>query len=145
MFLKALFLAVKEWKQPKFPSNAKEIDNCAKAKGSVFWSSDMNSALIGKVPGAKKDKRAEGEVGIRGWDGWMASQMQWTWTQANSGDGEGQGGLACCSPRGRKEQDMTRWQQQSFYFHKMEYYLVIERNELLVYGIFIEYPKINVN
>ena len=66
MFLKALFLAVKKWKQPKFPSNAKEIDNCAKAKGPVFWSSDMNSALIGKFPGAKKDKRAEGEVGIRG-------------------------------------------------------------------------------
>ena len=25
------------------------------------------------------------------------------------GDGEGQGGLLCCSPRGRKESDMT-WQ-----------------------------------
>ena len=24
-----------------------------------------------------------------------------------SGDGEGQGGLACCSPRGRKESDAT--------------------------------------
>ena len=23
------------------------------------------------------------------------------------GDGEGQGGLACCSPRGHKESDMT--------------------------------------
>ena len=29
--------------------------------------------------------RAEGEEGIRGWDGWMASPMQWTWTWANSG------------------------------------------------------------
>ena len=25
----------------------------------------------------------EGEEGIRGWDGWMASPMQWTWTWAN--------------------------------------------------------------
>ena len=25
------------------------------------------------------------------------------------GDGEGQGGLACCSPWGRKESDMTEW------------------------------------
>ena len=25
----------------------------------------------------------------------------------NSGDGEGQGGLACCSPRSRKESDIT--------------------------------------
>ena len=29
------------------------------------------------------------------------------------GDGEGQGSLACCSPRGRKESDMTEQQQQS--------------------------------
>ena len=29
--------------------------------------------------------RAEGEEGIRGWDGWMASPMKWTWTWANSG------------------------------------------------------------
>ena len=27
--------------------------------------------------------RAEGEEGIRGWDGWMASPMQWTWAWAN--------------------------------------------------------------
>ena len=27
--------------------------------------------------------RAEGEEGIRGWDGQMASPMQWTWTWAN--------------------------------------------------------------
>ena len=75
----------------------------------------------------------------------MASQMQCTRTQANLEDGKGQGGLACCSPWGCKEQDITRRQQQPCYFRKMEYYLVIERNELLVYGIFIEYPKINVN
>ena len=29
--------------------------------------------------------RAEGEGGITGWDGWMASPMQWTWTWTNSG------------------------------------------------------------
>ena len=27
--------------------------------------------------------------------------------QQTLGDGEGQGSLACCSPRGRKESDMT--------------------------------------
>ena len=27
--------------------------------------------------------RAEGEEGVRGWDGWMASLMQWAWTWAN--------------------------------------------------------------
>ena len=30
-----------------------------------------------------KRLRAEGEEGITGWDGWMASLMQWTWTWAN--------------------------------------------------------------
>ena len=29
------------------------------------------------------------------------------------GDGEGQGSLACCSPWGRRESDMTEQQQQS--------------------------------
>ena len=51
--------------------------------------------------------RAEGEEGIRWWDGWMASLMQWTWTGQTLGEGEGQGGLACCSHWGWKESDMT--------------------------------------
>ena len=33
--------------------------------------------ILGKTEG-------RGEEGIRGWDGWMASPMQWTWTWANS-------------------------------------------------------------
>ena len=42
--------------------------------------------------------KEEGEDGVRGWDDWMASLMQWTWTWKNSGDGEKQGGLSCCGP-----------------------------------------------
>ena len=30
-----------------------------------------------------KGLRAEGEEGVREWDGWTASLMQWTWTWAN--------------------------------------------------------------
>ena len=30
-----------------------------------------------------KRLRAEGEEGVRGWDDWMESPMQWTWTWAN--------------------------------------------------------------
>ena len=44
------------------------------AQNPVFWSSDVNRWLIGKVPDAGKDygqkKRA-----IKGWDGWMASPI----------------------------------------------------------------------
>ena len=53
------------------------------SEAPVFWSSDSNRWLIGKVPDAGEDLRAEGEEGVRGWDGWMASPMQWTWTWAN--------------------------------------------------------------
>ena len=37
----------------------------------------------GKSPWCWERLRAEGEEGVRGWDGWMASLMQWTWTWAN--------------------------------------------------------------
>ena len=39
----------------------------------------------------------------------MASPTQWTWVWVTPGTGEGQGGLACCSPWGHKESDMTEW------------------------------------
>ena len=51
----------------------------------------MKSQLIGKDPDAWQDwgqeKRLKGgeEGGDRGWDGGMASPIQWTWVWANSG------------------------------------------------------------
>ena len=50
---------------------------------------------------------AGGEGDDKGWDGWMASPTRWTWVWVNSVVGDGQGGLACCSPWGRKELDTT--------------------------------------
>ena len=43
------------------------------------------------------------------WDGWMASPTQWTRVWVCPGVGNGQGGLACSSPWGLKELDMTEW------------------------------------
>ena len=37
-----------------------------------------------KSPWCWERLRAEGKEGIRGWDDWTASPMQWTWTWANS-------------------------------------------------------------
>ena len=51
--------------------------------------------------------KAVGGVDIRGWDGRMASLTQWTWGWVTLGVGDGQGCLACCSPWGCKESDMT--------------------------------------
>ena len=46
--------------------------------------------------------KAGGEGGDKGWDDWMASL-----TEQTLGVGDGQGSLACCSPWGHKELDMT--------------------------------------
>ena len=62
----------------------------AEAEAPVPWSPDMKSQLTGKDPDAWPDwgqeKRLKGgeEGGDRGWDGWMASPIQWTWVWANS-------------------------------------------------------------
>ena len=38
-----------------------------------------------KSPWCWERLRAGGKEGVRGWNGWMASLMQWTWTWANFG------------------------------------------------------------
>ena len=48
----------------------------------VIWGQQMTHW---KSPWCWERLRAEGEEDVRGWDGWMASPMQWTWTWANSG------------------------------------------------------------
>ena len=71
----------------------------------VFWSSDVNIWLIGKVHTAG----AEGEEGIRGWDGWMASRMQWTWIWANFRRWWGTERPGMLQSWGHKESDTTGW------------------------------------
>ena len=53
----------------------------AEAETPVFWSSDANSLLIGKVLDAGWHHRCNGPE-----------------LEQALGDGEGHGGLACCSP-----------------------------------------------
>ena len=81
----------------------------AKAEAPVFWSSDTNRQLIGKVPDpgeyqGQKEKRVS-EYEMAWWHPWgnehNLSQIL--------GDGEGQGGLACCSPWCLKKLDKTGW------------------------------------
>ena len=57
--------------------------------------------MLGKIEGRRRRYN-------RGWDGWMASPIQWTWFWVDSGSWYGQqGGLVCCGSWGRKESDMT--------------------------------------
>ena len=76
----------------------------AKAEAPVFWSSDANRQLIGKIPDAGKDwgQKRVSEDEMAGWHhrgkGHKLGQT--------SGDGEGQRGLVFCSPW-VAESDMT--------------------------------------
>ena len=80
----------------------------AEAEAPVFWSSDMNSQLIGKVPDTGRDwgrrrikKVSEGEMA--GWHHWHNGRER----GQTLGDGEGQEGLTHCSPWGHKESKTT--------------------------------------
>ena len=56
----------------------------AEAEVLVFWPTHTKTWLVGKDPllGKIEGKRRRSN---RGWDGWMASQTQWTRVWANSG------------------------------------------------------------
>ena len=74
---------------------------------SVLWPCDVKSRLIGEDPDAGKDwrqkeKRVAGDEMV-GWHHWLHGHE----FEQTAGDGEGQGSLACCSPWGHKESDMT--------------------------------------
>ena len=58
--------------------------------------------ILGKIKGGRR----RGRQRMKWLDGITDS---WTWLWVNSGVGDGQGGLAWCSPWGRKEWDTTEW------------------------------------
>ena len=70
------------------------------------WSKELTYL---KRPWCWQRLGAGGERDDRGWDGWMASPTPWTWVWVNSRSWWWTGRLACCSPWGRKESDMTKW------------------------------------
>jgi len=79
----------------------------AEAKAPKLWPPDAKSWLIRKDPDAGKDWRQE-EKGttedvMAGWH----HQLDGHEFEQALGDGEGQGSLACCSPWGHQESDLT--------------------------------------
>ena len=56
----------------------------AEAEAPIFWPLDAESTYW-KRPWCWERLRAEGEGGDRGWDGWMASPIQWAWIWVSSG------------------------------------------------------------
>ena len=79
----------------------------ALAETPILWSPDAKNWLVGKHPDARKDRR-QGEKGTTEGEmvGWHHQVNGHEFEEA-LGVGDGQGSLACCSPWGRKELDMT--------------------------------------
>ena len=92
----------------------------AKAEAPVFWSSDVNRQLTGKVPDAgtdwgQEEKRVSEDEMAREYHRCNEHELDQT-----LGDGEGQGGLACYSPWCHKESNMTGWlNDNSISAHKL--------------------------
>ena len=79
----------------------------AEAEALILWPPNANNCLTWKDPGAGEDWRWEEkrktEDEMVGWRHWInGHEFEYTLEA-----GDGQGGLACCSPWGHKEADMT--------------------------------------
>ena len=74
----------------------------AEAEAPILSLPDAKSLLIGKD--WRQEEKGMTEEGMIGWHHWLNGHE---FEQA-LGDGEGQGNLACCTPWGRKESDMTK-------------------------------------
>ena len=83
--------------------------NNAKAETPILWPLDAKNWLVWKDPDAGKDwgqeEKGTVEDEMVGWH----HQLNGHEFEEAPGVGDGQGGLACCSPWGRKESDMTEW------------------------------------
>ena len=82
----------------------------AEAEAPILWPPDGKSRFIRKDPDAGKDWRQEEK-------GMTEDEI----VEQAPGDGEGQGSLACCSPWGHKESDMTGWLNNKLAQYKNPY------------------------
>ena len=79
----------------------------AEAEAPILWPPNVKRQLIGKDADAEKDWRQKEETATEDeMVGWHHRLDGHEFEQALGG-GEGQGNLACCSPWGCKESDMT--------------------------------------
>ena len=81
----------------------------AEAEAPILWSPDSKSQLIRKDPDSGKDWRQEEKGMIEeemiGWHHWLNGHE----FEQILGDGKEQGNLACCSPWGWKETQLSDW------------------------------------
>ena len=106
--------------------------NDAEAETPVLWPPHLKSWLTGKDSCTGRDWGQEEKVTtedeMAGWHHRLdGRESEWT-----PGVGDGQGGLACCSPWGRKESDMTErlnWTEPIIYIYtplKFFYWVIVD-------------------
>ena len=78
----------------------------AEAETPMLWPPDVKNSLTGKDPNARKDWRHEKGTAEDEMVGWHHPLNGHEFEQALLVN-DRQGGLACCSPWGHKESDMT--------------------------------------
>ena len=104
----------------------------AEAETPCFWKADVKKWLTGKDPDAGKDWRQEKgitEDEMVGWHHLIGGNEFW----AFPGIGSGQGSLACCSPWGHKELDMTEWLNWIELKNEKVYVILVAANYMLTY------------
>ena len=92
------------------------------------WRSRCKQLTHWESPWCWERLRAEREEGVRGWDGWMASPMQWTWTWANFGRWWGTGRHGVLQSMGLQRVGhnwATEWQQTFTSYAKSPFTLVM--------------------
>ena len=79
--------------------------------GCWSWNSNTLATWCKELTHLKRpwcwERLRAGEGDNRGWDGWMASLIQWTWVWVYSGSWWWTGRPGCCGSRGHKESDTT--------------------------------------
>ena len=111
----------------------------AEVETPILWPPDVENWLIGKDLDAGKDWRQE-EKGMTedemvGWHHWHEFGHE---SESTLGVGNGQGDMACCSPWGCKELDMTEW------LNRTDTYLLSESSNWLMIWIKYENRKEHV-
>ena len=105
----------------------------AEAETPILWPPDVKSWLNIKDPDARKDWRQE-EMTENEMVGWLHQLDGCEFEQA-PGVGDGQGSLACCSPWGRKESDMTErlWTEEALWSGRIYFIYAIIMQRLNVF------------
>ena len=93
-----------------------KADTCLAHWGRILscWSSNTLATWCEQLthwkrPWCWETLKAEGEEGNKGWDGWMASPIQWTWTWANSRRWQGTGKPGMLQSMGSQSWTLGNW------------------------------------